>query len=437
MNITDLDDKIIMRAREQNTDWLQLARRYEDEFWSDLKHLNVCAPDVKLRVTEHIPAILRFVQTLVDKGFAYVTADGSIYFQTSKYKRYGKLQKVVIEPATEPLAKSDKRHPADFALWKASKAGEPYWTCPEVGNGRPGWHIECSTLASHLFGSGLDFHAGGLDLRFPHHENEETQSCCYHDVDDWVTHWLHTGQLHLEGQTHKMSKSLKNTITITELLQEYSADEFRMLCLLTHYRSVIEYGPEAMATARNVLRKFSSFFNDVKAHVDGLKPATYDSTSTENLLMNLAKTRTSVQQCLNNDFNTATSVLALGELASSVQRLINSGDQGGSTPIGSSNVGAVLAVSEYIRGELSAFGLESLNKHSSNASTSGAAQSFEQLVEAIVSSRTEVRSRAMASKNAELFQVCDLLRDCLKLSCVEIKDHGKTSSWSLQERRSK
>uniref|UniRef100_A0A182NSY3 cysteine--tRNA ligase n=1 Tax=Anopheles dirus TaxID=7168 RepID=A0A182NSY3_9DIPT len=431
MNVTDIDDKIIVRARERNTDWQQLARRNEEEFWSDLKQLNIRAPDVKLRVTDHIPEIIRFIQTLVHKGFAYGTADGSVYFETSKYERYGKLQKVIIEPANAPKSNSDKRHPSDFALWKASKAGEPYWTCPDFGNGRPGWHIECSTLATHLFGSTLDFHAGGLDLRFPHHENEETQSCCYHNVHDWVTHWLHTGQLHLEGQTHKMSKSLKNTITISELLQEHSADEFRMLCLLSHYRSVIEYGPETMATAWNVLRKFTSFFSDVKAHVDGLKPAAYDATSTDNLLSKLTATRTSVKQFLSNDFNTTNSVLALGELASNVQRLINSGEQARSSLIGASNVGAVLAVSEYIRAELTSYGLESLNRHASEASSGGVDQSFEQLIDAIVSTRTEIRSRAMASKNAELFQVCDLLRDRLKESNVELKDHGKTSSWSI------
>uniref|UniRef100_A0A8W7PI34 cysteine--tRNA ligase n=1 Tax=Anopheles coluzzii TaxID=1518534 RepID=A0A8W7PI34_ANOCL len=273
MNITDIDDKIIARALEQQVDWQQLARRYEDEFWSDLQRLNVRAPDVKLRVTDHIPAIVRFVQTLVEKGFAYSTADGSVYFETAKYERYGKLQKVIIEPESN-ASKGQKRHQSDFALWKASKPGEPFWTAQGFAKGRPGWHIECSTLASHLFGRTIDFHAGGLDLRFPHHENEETQSCCYHGVPDWVTHWLHTGQLHLEGQTHKMSKSLKNTVSIGELLGAYSADEFRMLCLLSHYRIAIEYGPEAMETARNVLRKFASFFSDAKAYIDGLKPAT-------------------------------------------------------------------------------------------------------------------------------------------------------------------
>uniref|UniRef100_A0A182JSK3 cysteine--tRNA ligase n=1 Tax=Anopheles christyi TaxID=43041 RepID=A0A182JSK3_9DIPT len=437
MNITDIDDKIITRALEQQIDWKQLARRYEDEFWSDLQRLNVRAPDVKLRVTDHIPAIIHFIQTLVEKGFAYPTADGSVYFETGKYERYGKLQKVIIEPESA-TAKDSKRHQSDFALWKASKPGEPFWTAPGFGIGRPGWHIECSTLASHLFGSELDFHAGGLDLRFPHHENEETQSCCYHDVPDWVTHWMHTGQLHLEGQTHKMSKSLKNTVSIAELLKEYSADEFRMLCLLSHYRSVIDYGPEAMATARNVLRKFESFFSDSKAYIDGLKPASCDAASTENLLKKLSETRKIVEEFLKNDFNTANSVLALGELASNVQRIINCHEQTASDAslIGSSNVGSVLAVTEYIRQELLSYGIESTSTISSHHSqmASESDQSFGKLIEAFVATRSEIRLQAMETKNAQLFKVCDLLRDRLKVANVEVKDHGKTSSWSLRER---
>uniref|UniRef100_A0A182W1W6 cysteine--tRNA ligase n=1 Tax=Anopheles minimus TaxID=112268 RepID=A0A182W1W6_9DIPT len=441
MNVTDIDDKIIKRAQERQVNWQQLARQYEDEFWSDLKKLNVRLPDIKLRVTDHIPAIIRFVQSLIDKGYGYATNDGSVYFETGKYERYGKLQKILIEPTNE-TNKGDKRHPSDFALWKASKPGEPHWVAPTFGDGRPGWHIECSTLASHLFGNKLDFHAGGLDLRFPHHENEETQSCCYHNVPDWVTHWIHTGQLHLEGQTHKMSKSLNNTVRIDELLNDYTADEFRMLCLLSHYRTVIEYGPEAMATARNILRKFERFYGDAKAYIDGLKPATYDSASTDNLLVKLSATRSSVKQFLQNDFNTTSPVLALGELASNVQKLINSqNDRSASQTslIGASNVGAVLAVTEYIRDELLSFGLESMGKQSAKHSptSSESDQSFAKLIETIVSTRSEIRLQAMATKDAQLFKVCDLLRDRLSVVNVELKDHGKTTSWHYREKGAK
>ncbi|XP_058129435.1 probable cysteine--tRNA ligase, mitochondrial [Anopheles ziemanni] len=436
MNITDIDDKIITRANERGIPWQQLARRYEDEFWSDLNRLNVRSPDIKLRVTEHIPAIARFVKTLIDKGFAYHTSDGSIYFETSKYERYGKLQKVIMEQASAAAnSQGGKRHPSDFALWKASKPGEPFWAT-NFGNGRPGWHIECSTMASHVFGSRLDFHAGGLDLRFPHHENEETQSCCYHDVPDWVTHWIHTGQLHLEGQTHKMSKSLKNTISVAELLEKYEPDEFRMLCLLSHYRSAIEFGPESMTTATNVLRKFSSFFGDSKAYIDGLKPASFDASS-ESLLAKLVETRATIDGLLENDFNTASSILALGDLVSAVQKSINGPAHQSNTfevspLIGASNVGAVLAVTEYIREQLLSYGLCSIGNSQQNKSIGDTVNiSLERVVDAVVKTRSEIRQRAIDTKDQQLFHICDQLRDSLKHSSIEVKDHGKTSSWTF------
>uniref|UniRef100_A0AAG5DKU4 cysteine--tRNA ligase n=2 Tax=Anopheles atroparvus TaxID=41427 RepID=A0AAG5DKU4_ANOAO len=435
MNVTDIDDKIIIRANERNVSWEELARHYEVEFWRDLNRLNVKMPDVKLRVTEHIPAIALFVQTLVDKGFAYGTSDGSIYFETSQYERYGKLQKVIID---QPSATTgEKRHPSDFALWKASKPGEPFWTT-NFGNGRPGWHIECSTMASHIFGNRVDFHAGGLDLRFPHHENEETQSCCYHDVPDWVVHWIHTGQLHLEGQTHKMSKSLQNTVSIAELLEQYNADEFRMLCLLSHYRSVIEFGPESMTTARNVLRKFESFFSDSKAYIDGLKPVSFNASSAS-LLEKMVETQSTIQRVLENDFNTASSIQALSDLVSSVRKAINDPerqDNPNSSPlIGASNVGAVLAATEYVRGQLLTYGLQSMDSsHHLQSKGAQTDNSLERVIEALVTTRSEIRQQAINTKDKQLFRVCDQLRECLmKSSSVEVKDHGKTSSWTFRK----
>ncbi|XP_052873141.1 probable cysteine--tRNA ligase, mitochondrial [Anopheles cruzii] len=434
MNVTDIDDKIIVRAQESGTGWKELAHRYEAEFWTDLRRLNVRPPDVKLRVTDHIPAIMRFVQTLIDKGYAYRADDGSVYFETGKYKRYGKLQKVILEPSATAATTdgSHKRHPSDFALWKASKPNEPMW---EAGfsNGRPGWHIECSTMASHIFGQRLDFHAGGLDLRFPHHENEETQSCCYHGVQDWVTHWLHTGQLHLAGQTHKMSKSLKNTISIAELLGAHSADEFRMLCLLSHYRSAIEYGPETMSTASNVWRKFVTFFHDSKAYVDGRKPATYSAAPESALFDSLLHVQANINKHLANDFNTASSLLALADLVSTVQRTMNTNERDAceSHLIGASNVGAVLAATRYIREQLHAFGLQTIeNSPDSTALVAGKPAQSRALVEEMVKIRSEIRQRAAETKDAQLYRVCDQLRDGLRTAGVEVKDHGKETSWS-------
>lgn len=426
MNVTDIDDKIIARASEDGKSWVDVSRYYEQEFWSDLEALNVRLPDVRLRVTDHIPAIIGFIEGLIRGGFAYMSKDRSIYFETSKYPEYGKLQNIPAEEAP----KGGKKSAADFALWKAVKPGEPSWESP-FGPGRPGWHIECSTLASQIFGKHLDFHAGGLDLRFPHHENEEAQSCCYHGVPDWVHHWIHTGQLHLEGHTAKMSKSLKNTVSIGELLKRNSPDEFRMLCLLSHYRSAIEFGDQSMTVATNVLRKFHSFFADSKAYVDGLKPAT--AINAPDLQQNLQQVNHKIDDFLANDFNTASVVTSLGDLASAVQKSTN---QKPPESVQASETGTVQALTNYIRDKLNLFGLSSFNEGSTNskASTSKHSELTGNLIESVVQIRNSVRGQAIEAKDRRLFAVCDHMRDELRKAGVEVKDHGRTSSWSFVKR---
>ncbi|XP_058833426.1 probable cysteine--tRNA ligase, mitochondrial [Topomyia yanbarensis] len=421
MNITDIDDKIIQRANEQTKPWHEIARHYEHEFWTDLNRLNVRPPDVKMRVTDHIPAIIEFISKLLSSGYAYKSIDNSIYFETSRYPQYGKLQNI---PSDDTPAEG-KKSASDFALWKASKPSEPFWDSP-FGPGRPGWHIECSTLASQIFGKRLNFHAGGLDLRFPHHENEEAQSCCYHHVQDWVDHWIHTGQLHLEGQTSKMSKSLKNTISIGELLDQYSADEFRMLCLLSHYRSMIEYGSESMTVSINVLKKFRSFFDDCRAYVLGVKPAVPVDASI--LQTKLTEVDRRFDGFLRDDFNTASAITSLGDLASEVNKVINRRDV---EVVLASEGGTIQGIANYIRGKLAMFGLEHVTGDRQQfGSPDVGHESVERLIENVVAIRSTVRTQAMVSKDRSLFAICDQMRDRLREVNVEVKDHGKSSSWS-------
>ncbi|XP_065081707.1 probable cysteine--tRNA ligase, mitochondrial [Ochlerotatus camptorhynchus] len=426
MNITDIDDKIIKRANESGQPWMDVARHYEQEFWSDLKRLNVRSPDVKLRVTDHIPAITAFIQRLLSSGFAYKSSDGSVYFETTKYPQYGKLQNI---PMDQESPAEGKKNAADFALWKAVKPGEPSWES-SFGPGRPGWHIECSTLASQIFGRQLDFHAGGLDLRFPHHENEEAQSCCYHQVQDWVRYWIHTGQLHLEGQTHKMSKSLKNTVSIGELMEKFSADEFRMLCLLSHYRSAIEFGDESTTVATNVLKKFRSFFDDSRAYVGGVKPVACIDASL--IRAKVQEVDGKIEGFLRNDFNTASVVTSLGDLASVVNKSINQRSTGS---IEASESGTVQAASNYIRSKLALFGLQEFaDEGVARADASDDGSTEEGVIDGMVQIRTSIRKQAMESKDRRLFAVCDQIRDRLKELNVEVKDHGKTSSWNYVKR---
>ncbi|XP_062561886.1 probable cysteine--tRNA ligase, mitochondrial isoform X2 [Armigeres subalbatus] len=427
MNITDIDDKIIRRAAELGKPWTDIARHYEQEFWSDLQLLNVRPPDIKLRVTDHVPSIVAFIEQLIAKHYAYKSSDGSVYFETAKYPQYGKLQNIPTEQVSTTEA---KKSAADFALWKAVKPGEPSWPSP-FGPGRPGWHIECSTLASQIFGRQLDFHAGGLDLRFPHHENEEAQSCCYHGVNDWVHYWIHTGQLHLEGQTHKMSKSLKNTVSIGELMTKYSADEFRMLCLLSHYRSVIEFGDESMMVATSVLKKFRSFFGDCRAYVDGVKPATdVDSGALE---AKMIEVEGKIDGFLRNDFNTANVVTNLSDLATAVNKSINQRSDGNSD-VKASGSGTVQAVTNYVRGKLTLLGLREFDEDRKVGSDDGSGDSIEHVVESMVQIRSAIRVQAMENKDRRLFTICDQIRDRLKDINVEVKDHGKSTSWGYIKR---
>lgn len=388
-----------------------IADEFEAEFWEDLSSLNVRHPDIKLRVTDKIPDIIKFIENIEQKGLSKVTDDGSVYFKTSEYRNYGKLHKVVLDDSTA----------ADFALWKGAKPSEPSWDT-KWGKGRPGWHIECSTLATLVFGSNLDFHAGGVDLRFPHHENEEAQSCIYHSVDDWVTNWIHTGHLHLRGQSEKMSKSLKNTVSIRELLQDHSSDQFRVACLLSHYRSSIEFGPDLLTTANVVLKKLGSFRDDAKAFILGLKGC--GLVNEQELTAAFALCQREVEEALRDDFNTSRSIGSLMELMSTVSKLMNNFQQ----EIQSTGCERTIVqgIVKYINTTFKMFGVG--EQGDSRESTDNS--HMENLVNSIVRVRNEIRLKAKEEKNRDMFKICDTIRDALKENDIILKDHGNLSSWN-------
>lgn len=217
-NITDIDDKIINRAREEGRDWRDVVEEYSRDYFEGLRSLGIQI-DHHPRVTDHIPDIIRFVHGLIEKGYAYVAESGSVYFEVDKYPGYGMLSGSLSKEAwrQEEDVMHEKKSPYDFALWKAAKPGEPSWESP-WGRGRPGWHIECSVMSSRYLGSRIDIHGGGVDLVFPHHENERAQSESYFG-HRWVKYWLHASYLTIKGE--KMSKSLGNIIPLREALREW------------------------------------------------------------------------------------------------------------------------------------------------------------------------------------------------------------------------
>ncbi|XP_053515864.1 probable cysteine--tRNA ligase, mitochondrial isoform X2 [Artibeus jamaicensis] len=311
MGITDVDDKIIKRANEMKISPASLANLYEEDFKQDMAALKVLPPTVYLRVTENIPQIISFIEGIIANGHAYSTAEGNVYFDLqSRGDKYGKLVGVVPGPVAEP-GDSDKRHPSDFALWKAAKPQEVFWASP-WGSGRPGWHIECSTISSLVFGSQLDIHSGGIDLAFPHHENEIAQCEVFHQCQQWGNYFLHSGHLHVKGKEEKMSKSLKNYITIKDFLKTFSPDVFRFFCMRSSYRSAIDYSDGTMLEAEHLLLAVAAFVQDARAYMKGQLAC---GPIREDVLWDrLSRTKTAVKAALADDFDTPRAVDAIMDL---------------------------------------------------------------------------------------------------------------------------
>ncbi|KAM9567036.1 putative cysteine--tRNA ligase, mitochondrial isoform 5-T5 [Guaruba guarouba] len=311
MGITDIDDKIIKRANEMNMSPVALARIYEEDFKQDMAALKVLPPTAYMRVTENIPQIISFIETVIANGQAYATSQGNVYFDVKSWgKRYGVL--TTISPDTpDEAVNTDKRHGKDFALWKAAKPQELSWTSP-WGKGRPGWHIECSTISSAVFGKQLDIHTGGIDLAFPHHENEIAQCEVYHQCEQWGNYFLHSGHLHVKGSQEKMSKSLKNYVTVKDFLKKFSSDQFRMYCLRSRYSSAVEFSDESMDDAKNLLQAISSFIKDANAYIKG--QLICDPVREDILWERLASTKVTVKASFADDFDTSRAVAAIMDL---------------------------------------------------------------------------------------------------------------------------
>ncbi|XP_043492051.1 probable cysteine--tRNA ligase, mitochondrial [Polistes fuscatus] len=415
MGITDIDDKIIKRAAEKGIDFRELSKFYENEFFNDMEILNVTMPYLNCRVTEYIPQIMEFITNILDKNGAYIAKDGSVYFDTKSYNKYGKL----IIPFTDSNH-SDKRSSLDFALWKAAKDKEPYWESP-WGRGRPGWHIECSVMASAVFGKTIDIHSGGIDLMFPHHENEEAQSCCYHNVEQWVNYWLHCGHLCLKDDI-KMSKSLKNTISIKKFLEKYTANDLRMLCLLSHYRNDIIYSDDVIDHAVSVMNKIENFISECNHYLtDKINSGNVDESS---LIHNLHETKSMVHMALTNDFNTAQAIRAILNLVDISNKMLF---QNNST-YNDKGKTAIAAVSVYISNILSIFGFTQSKSTIENRQT-------EDIVKYFVEFRNIVRNRVLEQKQKDevLLHACDTARKNLSTCGITVKDRKGVSTWDYHK----
>ncbi|RHZ79280.1 hypothetical protein Glove_150g98 [Diversispora epigaea] len=355
-----------------------LAAHWEKDFMEDMRTLNVYPSDILTRVSEYVPEIVKYIKKIIDNGYAY-ESDGSVYFDTfefdgskskninnknnSHYRHnYAKLEpwsadnEKLIEEGEGSLGSKlqGKKSKSDFALWKKSKPGEPFWESP-WGRGRPGWHIECSVMASEVLGENLDIHSGGIDLAFPHHDNELAQSEAYHECNQWVNYFIHAGHLNLEGQ--KMSKSLKNFITIKQALEKYTSRQLRFCFLLHQWDSKLDFKDSSLAEAKNIETILNNFFVNVKALINEHRHSAYVSDGThqylnpEKELLNVFQGKQqNVHAALCDSFNTPTVISEIMELVYKTNIYIASGRS-------KININIIEKIANYVTKMLRIFGV--------------------------------------------------------------------------------
>jgi len=405
VNFTDVDDKVIARAEQIGRDALQLSSQLADEFLSQLAALNVQPATAYPRVTQTIPEIISFIQGLIDKGHAYV-AEGDVYFRVASDEDYGKLSGRSLDEmlaGTRFEVDPRKESPADFALWKAAKPGEPSWPSP-WGEGRPGWHIECSAMSVKHLGEQIDIHGGGNDLVFPHHENEIAQSESL-TGKPFARYWVHNGMLQLVNpqtrEVEKMSKSLGNVVTLASFLEQYDGDVFRLIVLSSYYRSPLTYNAEVAAdNARKLDRLLTA-----------LQPATgaiEAGPAVEALARAVEEARAGFEQAMDNDFNTAGALATLFELV----RAINSARDAG---VGGAPFAAAQAAYKELAGVL---GLRL------DPRRRGKGQDIAPFVELLIEVRAELRK-------AKQYALADMVRARLADLGVTLEDSPQGTRWKL------
>lgn len=398
-NFTDIDDKMIKKANEENTTVKEVGDRFIAEYYKDADKLNIERATTNPRATEYIQDIIDFVSELIEKGYAY-EVDGDVYFSTKKFADYGKLSGQNIEDLQAGARISvdeRKKDPMDFAVWKAEKPGEPSWDCP-WGKGRPGWHIECSCMARKILGETIDIHAGGMDLAFPHHENEIAQSEAL-TGKPFANYWLHSAYINVNNQ--KMSKSLNNFFTAREILEEYDADVIRFFMLSAHYRIQINFSKDLLDSAKASVERLYNAIGNLENLLDEVSVEKMTEEEVE-YLASLDKYRKKYIEKMDDDFNTADAITVLFELSKDLNTNIS---------IDSSKE-LVTKSLELMRELGKPLGM--LQK-----TTKG---SLEDEVEALIEQRQQAR------KNRD-FALADKIRDDLKTRGIILEDTPQGVRW--------
>nr|KAJ3422186.1 hypothetical protein HK105_000825 [Polyrhizophydium stewartii] len=404
------------------------AAYWESDYFADMDALNILRPDVLTRVSEYVPEIITFVERIISNGFAY-ELDGSVYFDTVKFDKSEKHTYAKIEPWSAGNVKllqegegdlaadaSGKRNAADFALWKKSKPGEPFWDSP-WGKGRPGWHIECSVMAGDVLGEKMDIHSGGVDLTFPHHDNELAQSESHYGCTQWVNYFLHGGHLHIEGQ--KMSKSLKNFISIKEVLAQHTAAQIRIMFLMHDWNGTLDYSIGSMSEARGIEASINNFLSLVKAVVQESRFASQSHSSTHNygdsekeLVATLLQKQAAIYAALADSFDTPLAMQELRQLISQANQYYQNKTKAKQTP----NALVLNKIGAYVTKLMRTFGVFGDANPEVGAPASGTGQNLEEAVmpylRALSTFRDTVRELAQSKADPkEFLALCDRLRD--------------------------
>ncbi len=390
-NITDIDDKIIARARDNEETYQQLTSRFIDAMNQDAASLGVVRPDIEPKATENIPQMIELIGALISKGYAYVGESGDVYYSVSLFERYGQLSGKTLEDlrAGERVEVDlAKKHPMDFVLWKTTKPGEPSWSSP-WGDGRPGWHIECSAMSERYLGKYFDIHGGGQDLQFPHHENEIAQSEGAHGAG-FVKYWMHNGFVRVDNE--KMSKSLGNFFTVREVLDKFDPEVLRFFILRAHYRSPLNYSDKHLEDARLALSRMYTALKDFDPASQGSLTIDWQHAFAHRF-----------KEAMDDDFNTPEAISVLFDIVSELNR---SGD---------------VSLAYLLRALAAELGLLDREPALFLQSLEGLEMSSEE-IDAMIVARDEARSK-------KDFKEADRLRDELTAAGITLEDSAGKTTW--------
>lgn len=410
-NFTDVDDKIINKANAEGTTWKVISDRYIEAYFKVIDALGVRRADKYPRVSEHIPDIINMVKTLIEKGHAYVLGN-DVYYDISTFKDYCKLSGRNVDDmlaGARVEVNEGKRNPGDFAVWKGAKPGEPAWDSP-WGPGRPGWHIECSAMSIHYLGDTFDFHGGGSDLIFPHHENEIAQSegCTGHP---FVHYWLHNGFITINQE--KMSKSLNNFFLVKDVLEKYSGDAVRFFLLSTHYRSPLDFSDDRLEEAETNMGRLT----DVIERLKELSAKKGDVKSAESAALKEAaeKALKDFHEAMDDDFNTGLASSTMFDLAKAANIYYTAVQNG--TGIDAEAVALAVKNLKDIMGVLGV--LENAWSRKKDGTSS---KDFQKLMDVVISVRQEARA-------AKQYAIADQIRDKLAAMGITIEDTPTGARW--------